>query len=48
MTSKETTLKISLGKNNVEIKTASIHHLVKKMARSIFKEYNIDEKAGKY
>lgn len=31
----------------MEVKTASIHHLVKKLAKGIFRDYKIDEKNGK-
>jgi hypothetical protein len=31
----------------VDIKTTSVHQLVKKFGRSIFKNYRIDEKTGK-
>ena len=34
---KFTTLKLKVGENDVEVKTACIHHLVKKMAKAIFK-----------
>lgn len=34
---KETSFKIRVGENDVEVKTASIHHLVKKMAKGIFR-----------
>ena len=40
------TLKLKVGGNDVEIKTASIHHIVKKFARRIFKDYNIDIRTG--
>ena len=43
---KETTFKIKVGESNVEVKTASVHHLVKKMAKGIFREYKINEKSG--
>lgn len=43
-----TSWKIAIGDNDVEIKTTSIHHLVKKYAKSIFKHYNIAEKTGKF
>ena len=39
-------VKLKVGNNSVQIKTSSIHHLVKKFARSIFKSYNINEKDG--
>lgn len=32
-----------MGENNVDIKTTSVHQLVKKFARSIFKNYQINE-----
>ena len=31
------TIKLKVGNNDVEVKTASIHHIVKKFARTIFK-----------
>lgn len=40
------TLKLKVGKNDVEVRTASIHHIVKKFARTIFKEYGIDINNG--
>lgn len=43
---RRSTLKIKIGENNLEIKTTSIHQLVKKFARSIFKNYGIDERTG--
>ena len=38
-----TTLQLKVGGQNVEVKTACIHHLVKKMAKSIFRSYNLTE-----
>lgn len=43
-----TSWKIAIGENDVEIKTTSIHHLVKKYAKSIFKHYKIDELNGRF
>ena len=40
------TIKLKVGENDVEVRTASIHHIVKKFARRIFKEYNIDIHTG--
>ncbi len=40
--------KIAIGENDVEIKTTSIHHLVKKYARNTFKNYNINEATGRF
>lgn len=31
----------------MEIKTTSVHQLVKKFARSVFKNYGIDERTGR-
>lgn len=39
---RRSTLKIKVGENSVQIKTTSIHQLVKKFARSIFKNYGVD------
>ena len=41
-----TALKLKVGKNDVEVQTASIHNIVKKFAKTIFKEYKIDTKSG--
>lgn len=43
---RQTTLKIKVGQNDVEIKTTSVHQLVKRFARSVFKNYKIDETTG--
>ena len=40
-------LKFKVGENDIEVKTTSIHHLVKKFAKTIFKKYNINEKTGR-
>lgn len=37
-------LKLKVGENDIEVKTTSLHHLVKKFAKTIFKKYHIDEK----
>lgn len=35
-----------MGKNDVYFQTASIHNVVKKFAKTIFKEYKIDTETG--
>ena len=40
-------LKLNVGKSTIEVKTTSLHHLVKKFARTIFKKYEVDEKTGR-
>lgn len=37
-----------VGENYVEIKTTSVHQLVKKFARSIFQHYGIDLNTGRF
>lgn len=44
---RSTTLNFKVGTNNVEVKTTSVHQLVKRYAQSIFKKYNVDQKTGR-
>ena len=39
-------LNLRVGSNDVEVKTASIHHLVKRFAKKIFRDYKIDTRSG--
>ncbi len=39
---KFTTLQLKVGDHDVEVKTACIHHLVKKLAKSIFRSNNLN------
>ena len=41
LTSKGNIIKLKIGENDVEIKTTSIHHLTKKYAKKVFKDYCI-------
>ena len=41
-----TTFKLKLGKHDVEVQAASVQHVVKRFAKSIYKEYKIDTKTG--
>lgn len=44
---RSTTLNFLVGTDNVEVKTTSVHQLVKRYAQSIFKKYNVDQKTGR-
>jgi len=44
----KTSLNLKIDGKDIEVKTSNIQHLVKKFARKLFKEYNINEKTGKY
>ena len=43
---KMTTVKMKVGRNDIEVRTACVHNIVKRFVRMIFKEYNIDISVG--